>query len=102
MTPAAQPPSRTVLHDWHANEGASMQEFAGFHMPIQYSGIPALKNWIVSLDRVQHHQRDQLLGELVGSVVVRGAGDDDRQPVRRPVGQSEQVGAGLGSGMECY
>jgi aminomethyltransferase len=31
--------NRTPLHDWHAAHGARMVEFAGWDMPIQYSGI---------------------------------------------------------------
>ena len=30
-------PSRTVLHDWHANHGAKMVDFAGWSMPVQYA-----------------------------------------------------------------
>lgn len=30
---------RTPLHDWHVARGAKMAPFAGFSMPIQYSGI---------------------------------------------------------------
>jgi aminomethyltransferase len=29
----------TPLHDWHVASGAKMVEFAGFHMPIQYTSI---------------------------------------------------------------
>jgi aminomethyltransferase len=31
--------SRTVLHAWHLQAGAKMVPFAGYEMPIQYSGI---------------------------------------------------------------
>lgn len=30
---------RTVLHDWHVNHGARMVDFAGWDMPVVYSGI---------------------------------------------------------------
>ena len=32
---------RTALHDWHAAHGGRMAPFAGYQMPIQYSGIVA-------------------------------------------------------------
>ena len=38
MTSAAHT-SKTILHDWHVDAGASMQQFGGFQMPIQYGGI---------------------------------------------------------------
>src|SRR5215468_8453083 len=31
--------NRTPLHDWHVARGARMVEFAGWDMPIQYTGI---------------------------------------------------------------
>ncbi len=30
---------RTALHDWHARHGARMVDFAGWDMPVQYTGI---------------------------------------------------------------
>ncbi|WP_437226454.1 glycine cleavage system aminomethyltransferase GcvT [Planctomicrobium sp. SH661] len=30
---------QTALHDWHASHGGRMVEFAGWHMPIQYTSI---------------------------------------------------------------
>lgn len=32
---------KTPLHDWHVGHGARMAQFAGYQMPIQYSGIVA-------------------------------------------------------------
>ncbi|MFM8402497.1 MAG: glycine cleavage system aminomethyltransferase GcvT [Pirellula sp.] len=32
---------KTPLYDWHMNHGARMAHFAGYQMPIQYSGIVA-------------------------------------------------------------
>ncbi len=29
----------TPLHDWHVAQGAKMVDFAGWHMPVQYSGL---------------------------------------------------------------
>src|SRR5689334_14196112 len=31
----------TALHDWHAAHGGRMVDFAGWHMPVQYSSIVA-------------------------------------------------------------
>ena len=37
-----EPLSRTVLHDWHADHGGKMVDFAGWSMPVQYrTGIIA-------------------------------------------------------------
>src|SRR5688500_4010715 len=30
---------RTPLHDWHVAHGARMVEFAGYDMPVQYTGV---------------------------------------------------------------
>src|SRR5438105_12181569 len=30
---------RTLLHDWHVARGARMVDFAGWHMPVQYTSI---------------------------------------------------------------
>ena len=30
---------QTPLHDWHAENGGRMVDFAGWHMPVQYSSI---------------------------------------------------------------
>ena len=34
-------PQRTPLYDWHVGHGARMVDFAGWDMPVQYSGIIA-------------------------------------------------------------
>lgn len=34
-------PRRTSLYNWHVSHGAKMVEFAGYEMPIQYTGIMA-------------------------------------------------------------
>ena len=53
---------------------------------------------LVVLDVVDH-QRDELLGELVGAVVVGAAGDVDGHPVGVMEGHDEHIGAGLGGGV---
>src|SRR6185436_11538163 len=51
------------------------------------------------LGGVEDHQGDQLLGELVGAVVVRAVRDQGRQAVGLVVGPDQVVGAGLGGGV---
>ena len=45
---------------------------------------------------VADHQRDQLLGELVGAVIVRGAGNHNRQLVGDEIRAGQQVRTRLG------
>ena len=49
-----------------------------------------------AVEQVRDEQRDDLLGELVGPVVVRAAGDAHRQAVGAVVGAGEQVRRRLG------
>jgi aminomethyltransferase len=37
--PTAEPLSRTPLYDWHAQHGGRLVPFAGWEMPVQYTGI---------------------------------------------------------------
>jgi len=39
MMSSGQPLLKTPLHDWHVAQGARMVEFAGWHMPVQYTSI---------------------------------------------------------------
>ena len=48
---------------------------------------------------VGDEQRDQLLGELVGAIVVRAAGDHRIQPVRVVGGADQEIGPGLAGGV---
>ena len=50
-----------------------------------------------AFERVQDHQRDQLFGEMVGPVIVRAVGDDDRKAVGPVPGLSEVIGGCLRS-----
>ncbi len=34
----SESPAKTVLHDWHADNGARIVDFAGWQMPVQYGG----------------------------------------------------------------
>src|SRR5699024_1425658 len=48
------------------------------------------------VEGVGDHQRDQLLREMVGTIVVGAAADGYRQSVGSVVSQHQQVGSGLG------
>ena len=48
------------------------------------------------IQRVGDHQRDQLLREMVGAVIVGAAADADREPVGPVVGQDQKVRCRLG------
>ena len=56
----------------------------------------AVDRQLLALGRVEDHQRDQLLGELVRPVVVRAVGHQHRQAVGVVVGPGQMVGRGLG------
>ena len=61
--------------------------------PSPYSGSGQV------VDRVRDEERDDLLRELVRSVVVRRARDDHGNGVRRPVAVRQPIGAGLARGV---
>ena len=48
-----------------------------------------------AVERVQDHQRNQLLRKLVRTVVVRAVGDQRRQAVGVEVGPHQMIGRGL-------
>lgn len=50
-------------------------------------------------ERVQDHQRNQFLGELIGAVVVRAVRDERRQAVGVVVGADEMIRSGLRGGI---
>ena len=64
--------------------------------PVAHVQTVAVQRHLLAVEQVGREQRDDLLGELVGAVVVRAAGHDDGQAVGREVRQRNQVGAGLG------
>src|SRR5450830_515361 len=39
MTPATSPPLKTSLNGWHRAHGGRMEVFAGWDMPVEYSGL---------------------------------------------------------------
>ena len=64
--------------------------------PVAHVGAVAVDGERLFLERVEDHQRDQLLGEVVGPVVVGAIGDDDRKPEGAEPGAGQMVGGGLG------
>ena len=48
-----------------------------------------------AVESVENHERDQLLGELIGAVVVRRPGHQHGQPIGGEVGKCQQVRARL-------
>ena len=54
--------------------------------PLPHVQTVAVDGKGIAPERVHDHQRDELLGELVGTVVVAGPGDDDRQAVGAVIG----------------
>ena len=64
--------------------------------PVAHLQAVAVDRQRVAVERVEDHQRDQLLRVLVRAVVVRAAADQRLEPVGVVVGADEQVGAGLG------
>ena len=49
----------------------------------------------LALECVERHERDELLRELVGAIVVRAVRREDGKPVRMKVGPNEVIGRGL-------
>ena len=52
-------------------------------------------------ERVDDHQRDQLLGKMIGAVVVGAVGGQHRQPVGVVVGAHQMVAGGLAGGVRA-
>ena len=67
--------------------------------PVAHVAAVAVDRQALPLDRVQDHERDQLLGELERAVVVRAVREQHGQPVRLVVRAHQVVGAGLGRGV---
>ena len=63
--------------------------------PVAHVAAVPVDRQALPLDRVQDHEGDELLGELVGAVVVRAVGEEGRQAVRLVVRAHEVVGARL-------
>src|SRR3546814_15414414 len=54
-----------------------------------------------ALQRRKDHQRDQLLGKLVGAVVVGAVAGDNRTPVGMVPGAHEEIGRASWRESEC-
>jgi hypothetical protein len=67
--------------------------------PVAHVQAVAVDGEGLALERVQDHEGDQLLGELVRAVVVRAAGDDGVHPVRVVKRHHEVVGGSLAGGV---
>ena len=63
--------------------------------PVAHVPAVAVERQRLVVERVGHEERNDLLRILMGPEVVRRAGDQDRHPMGVPVGQREQVPAGL-------
>ncbi len=59
--------------------------------PITHVAPVAVHRQLLPLERVRDHQWDQLLGKLVGTVVVRAPRDQRREPVRVECRTHQQV-----------
>jgi len=69
-----QPPEKLPLDSWHRSHGARMVPFAGYQMPIQYSGIVAEHDWTrnhASLFDVSHMGQLAVSGENAAHALER-------------------------------
>ena len=64
--------------------------------PVAHVASVSVERQRLIIDRVGDEERDELLGVLVGAVVVRRARHDDRHSVGSPVGEGQAVSSGLG------
>ncbi len=67
--------------------------------PVPHVAAVAVDGQGLAVQRVQDHQRDQLLRELEGAVVVRAVRDQGGQLVGLVPGAHQVVGPGLGGGV---
>ena len=63
--------------------------------PVAHVAAVAVDRQRTPLERVQDHQRNQLLRKLIRPVVVRAVRDEDRQPVGVEVGPHQVIGRRL-------
>ena len=64
--------------------------------PVAHVPAVAVDRDRLARQRAQDHHRHQLLGEVVGAVVVRAVGQHDRQAIGLVPGADQVVGRGLG------
>ena len=68
-----------------------------FHIqPVTDLVALAIDRQRLAIQRIEDHQRDQLLGEVERAVVVGTVGDDGRQAVSTAPGAHQMVTGGLG------
>ncbi|MNT74313.1 hypothetical protein D3C72_2131240 [compost metagenome] len=63
--------------------------------PITHIETITVDRQVLATQGVSNHERDQLLGKVVGSVVVRTVRRQDRQPVGMVIGANQMVRGGL-------
>jgi len=63
--------------------------------PVAHIAALSVDRQRFAIQRVDQHQRDEFLGELEGSVVVRAVTGGDGHPVGVVVGADQVVGRGL-------
>ncbi len=84
----ARPPSAE-----HRQYGIAM---IGDVEPVADVAAVAVNGQAPPLDGVHDHERNELLGKLIGPIVVGAVGDDRGQAVSRVPGAHQMVGGGLG------
>lgn len=65
--------------------------------PVSDVAAVAVNRQTLSAQGVVDYERDELLGELIRSVVVGAVGDEDGETVGVPVGANKVIGGRLGS-----
>ena len=93
-----------VIHLTHT--ALADNEVDGPAVVLYIQPVPDVQPLAVHRQRLVHqgvgdHQGDQLLGEMVGAVVVGAAGDSHGQAVSPMIGQHQQVGPRLGGGVRA-
>ena len=84
--------NHTLVEDEVDGTGVVLNE-----QPVAHVLALAIDGQRLAVADVVDEQRNQLLGELIGAVVVRAVGDDDGHAVGVVIGTNEVVAAGLRS-----
>jgi hypothetical protein len=64
--------------------------------PVAYVLAVAVQRYLAGVEQARDEQRNDLLGELPGAVVVAATGDPDVQAVCAVVGEGDEIGGCLG------
>ena len=67
--------------------------------PVAHVRALAVDGQRLALERIDDHQRDQLLGKMIGAVIVRAIADDGRQPVGVMPRVDQMIRRGLRGGI---